>query len=312
MNHRHLLALDWGSSRLRAAWLDDHGQAIEERSFARGVLTVPPGEFAEVFQRCVGDWMQRPGALCLMSGMVGSQQGWQQTAYGACPAGFDDIAAKLNWVEPGRIAIVPGLCCNHTGLAGSGALATIPDVMRGEETQILGALQYLAMQDGLLVLPGTHSKWAHVQGGKIQHFSTFMTGEFYALLRQHSILSRTLPTVDDDIDWAAFDQGVAVAERSTSLLQSAFSVRALSLFDRMAAASRPSYLSGLLIGEELRAQVLSLDSQVVLVGADDLTQRYERALSTRGVAVQRVGSEVTWLGLWALAQKLQIEAGERR
>ena len=312
MNYRHLLALDWGSSTLRAAWLDEHGQAIEERSFARGVLTVPPGKFPEVFANCVGDWMQRPDALCLMSGMVGSQQGWQQTAYCACPAGFDDIAAKLSWIEPGRIAIVPGLCCDHAGLADSEDLATIPDVMRGEETQILGALQRSDIQDGLLVLPGTHSKWAHVQGGKIQHFSTFMTGEFYALLRQHSILSRTLPAVDDAIDWSAFDQGLALANRSTSLLQSAFSVRVLSLFDRLPAASRSSYLSGLVIGEELRAQVLSSSSNVVLVGADALTQRYERALSTRGVSVKRVGAEATWLGLWALAQRLLTEKTNQR
>jgi 2-dehydro-3-deoxygalactonokinase len=310
LNHRHLLALDWGSSTLRAAWLDDHGQAIEERSFARGVLTVPPGEFPEVFQSCVGDWMQRPDAFCLMSGMVGSQQGWQQTAYCACPAGFDEVAAKLSWIEPGRIAIVPGLCCDHAGLAESRDLSTIPDVLRGEETQILGALQGLDMQDGLLVLPGTHSKWAHVRGGKIHHFSTFMTGEFYALLRQHSILARTLPAVDDAIDWPAFDQGIAVAQRSTSLLQSAFSVRTLSLFDRLPAASRSSYLSGLVIGEELRAQSPSSSSNVVLVGADALTLRYARAFSTRGASVKRVGTESTWLGLWALAQRLSIKDGK--
>jgi 2-dehydro-3-deoxygalactonokinase len=310
LNHCHLLALDWGSSTLRAAWLDDHGQAIEERSFARGVLTVQPSEFPEVFQNCVGDWMQRPGALCLMSGMVGSQQGWQQAAYCACPAGFDEVAAKLSWIEPGRIAIVPGLYCDHAGLAESPDLSTIPDVMRGEETQILGALQGLGMQDGLLVLPGTHSKWAHVQGGKIHHFSTFMTGEFYALLRQHSILSRTLPAVEDTTDWPAFDQGIAVAERSASLLQSAFSVRALSLFDRLPAASRNSYLSGLVIGEELRAQVSSSSSNVVLIGADALTLRYARAFSTRGASVKRVGAEATWLGLWALAQRLSTKGGK--
>jgi 2-keto-3-deoxy-galactonokinase len=139
--------------------------------------------------------------------LAGIQQGWQQAAYCACPAGFDEVAAKLSWIEPGRIAIVPGLYCDHAGLAESPDLSTIPDVMRGEETQILGALQGLGMQDGLLVLPGTHSKWAHVRGGKIHHFSTFMTGEFYTLLRQHSILSRTLLTVENTADWPAFDQG---------------------------------------------------------------------------------------------------------
>lgn len=257
--------------------------------------------------------MQRPGALCLMSGMVGSQQGWQPSAYCACPAGFDDIAAKLSWVEPGRIAMVPGLCCEHPGLPNctEGAeLATIPDVMRGEETQILGALEHLQMHDGLLVLPGTHSKWVRVQGGKIQSFSTFMTGEIYALLRQHSVLARTLPADagEIEIDWTAFDQGVAIAETAQSLLQSAFSVRTLSLFERLPAASRPSYLSGLVIGEEIRAQRLLVNSSVVLVGAEGLTQRYQRALQTRlarAAAVRCVGAEATWLGSWTLSQKLR-------
>ena len=307
LKHRNLVAVDWGSSALRAARLDEAGQVIEERASARGVLTVAPGEFPTVFESCVSDWMQRPGALCLMSGMVGSQQGWQQAAYCACPAGFDEIAAKLSWIEHDRIAIVPGLCCDHSGLSGSDHLPKIPDVMRGEETQILGALQRFGIQDGLLVLPGTHSKWVHVEAGKIQHFSTFMTGEIYALLRQHSILARTMPALDGDIDWLAFDQGVAVAKRSSSLLESAFRVRTLSLFDRMTEASRPSYLSGLVIGEELRAQALSHNSHIFLVGADALTLRYERALSMRSISVQRVGSEATWLGLWTLSQRLQIE-----
>ena len=303
MSGRALLAIDWGSSSLRGAWLDEQGQTVEERTFPRGILTVAPGEFATVFEACFGDWMQRPDALCLMSGMVGSQQGWLQAAYCACPAGFEDIASSLAWVERGRIAIVPGLCCEH---------ARMPDVMRGEETQVFGALQLLGLQDGLLVLPGTHSKWVKVQAGKIQYFSTFMTGEFYALLRQHSILARTLPEVDRDIDWTAFDQGVASAQRSSSLLQTAFSVRTLSLFERMAGASLPSYLSGLVIGEELRAQALSTGAHVILIGADTLTQRYERALSQRGVSVQRVGAEASWRGLWALAQTFNLDSSVDR
>ncbi len=297
MSGRSLLAVDWGTSSLRGAWLDVRGQAVEERSFARGILSVAPGEFASVFDGCFGDWMQRPDALCLMSGMVGSQQGWLPAAYCACPAGFDDLASSLAWVERGRIAIAPGLCCEQAGL---------PDVMRGEETQVFGALQLLGLRDGLLVLPGTHSKWVNVQAGKIQYFSTLMTGEFYALLRRHSILARTLPEVDDDIDWAAFEQGVALALRSSSLLQTAFSVRTLSLFERMAGASLTSYLSGLVIGEELRTQALPAGADVVLIGSDALNQRYERALSQRGVSVQRVGAEASWRGLWALAQTFNL------
>ncbi|MCM2341530.1 2-dehydro-3-deoxygalactonokinase [Rhodoferax sp.] len=293
MKGRALLAVDWGTSSLRGAWLDARGQTVEERSFARGILTVAPGEFPSVFNACFGDWMQRPDAFCLMSGMVGSKQGWLEAPYCTCPAGFTEVAAKLAWVEPARVAIVSGLCCDNDG---------IPDVMRGEETQIFGALQLLGLQEALLVLPGTHSKWVRVQAGQIQSFSTFMTGEFFALLRQHSILSRTLPASDGDFDREAFDQGVTLALRSSSLLHSAFSTRTLSLFDRLPAASLPSYLSGLVIGEEVRAQTLPVHAEVVIIGSESLTQRYQRALALRDVSACRVGSQATWAGLWAIAQ----------
>ncbi|KVW90372.1 MAG: 2-dehydro-3-deoxygalactonokinase [Rhodoferax sp.] len=295
MNVRTLLAVDWGTSSLRGAWLDARGQAVEERSFARGILTVAPGEFAPAFESCFGDWMQRPDALCLMSGMVGSKQGWLEAPYCTCPAGFEEVAANLAWVKPGRVAIVPGLVCEHDGL---------PDVMRGEETQVFGALQLLGLQDALLVLPGTHSKWVRVQAGRIQSFATFMTGEFFALLRQHSILSRTLPASDGAFDSEAFDQGVTLALRGNSLLHTAFSTRTLSLFDRLPAAALPSYLSGLVIGEELRAQTLQANTHVVIIGSAALTQRYQNALALRGVPAQRIGSEATWAGLWAIAQTI--------
>ena len=290
-----LLAVDWGTSSLRGALLDSQGRVIEERSFARGILTVAPGEFATVFEACFAKWAGAAGVFCLISGMAGSKQGWLEAPYCACPAGFDEVASQLAWVEAGRIAIVPGLSCEHDG---------IPDVMRGEETQVLGALQLLGLRDGLMVLPGTHSKWVQVRAGKIKGFSTFMTGEFYALLRQHSLLARSLPETDGEVDWAAFDEGVAAALRGAGLLQTAFSVRTLSLFGRMAAHRLPSYLSGLVIGEEIRTQALPPGEQVVLIGSELLTGRYERALAQRQALVRRVGAEASWRGLWALAQTL--------
>lgn len=308
MSDRTLVALDWGTSSLRGARLAADGQVLEERSFARGILTVAPGEFPSVFESCFGDWMKAPGALCLMSGMVGSQQGWLEAPYCSCPAGFEEVASKLAWVTPGRVAIVPGLVCEHEGIPDVTRLNRIPDVMRGEETQIFGALKLLGRQDALLVLPGTHSKWVRVQAGRIQSFSTFMTGEFFALLRQHSILSRTLPVnasaSDGEFDSEAFEQGVTLALRSDSLLHSAFSVRTLSLFDRLPAAALPSYLSGLVIGEELRAQTLKSGDELIIIGSEVLTQRYQNALALRSVAAQRIGSQATWAGLWAIAQTI--------
>lgn len=293
-----LVAVDWGTSSLRLARLNAQGQVLEERSSAQGILNIPVGQFASVFIAACADWMRHGADLCLMSGMVGSRQGWQEAPYCACPAGFGDIAQALAWVTPApggvRLAIVPGLSCEHDG---------VPDVMRGEEVQVFGALRLLGLDDATLVLPGTHSKWVTVRGRRIEGFSTFMTGEFYALLRQHSILARTLAPQDGALDEAAFDQGVEHALTGGSLLGTAFSTRTLSLFGRMAEQALPSYLSGLVIGEELRAQAPA-GGTVVVIGAPALTQRYKRALAQTGISTLNVGAEATWQGLWAISQTL--------
>ena len=293
---RSLVAIDWGTSSLRGARLGDDGSVLEERSFARGILTVPAGGFAAVFDALFGDWMQAPDELALIAGMAGSRQGWTEAPYCACPAGLTEVAAQLAWVVPGRIAIVPGLSCEHSGA---------PDVMRGEETQIFGALRLLGIDRGTLLLPGTHSKWAQVAGGRIHEFATAMTGEFYALLRQHSILARTLPAEDGAFDGAAFDAGVGHALRSPGLLQSAFSARTLALFERQPEAQRPSYLSGLVIGEELRARAPASVDPVIVIGAEALTQRYARALAALGVPTVAIGAPAAWRGLYEIAQKIE-------
>lgn len=291
---KRLLAIDWGTSSLRGALLDTAGRVLEERSFARGILSVAAGQFPAVFEHCFGDWMA-PGTLCLISGMAGSQQGWREAPYCACPAGFSDIAARLEWVDAGRIAIVPGLKTEKNG---------VPDVMRGEETQVFGALLLLGLNNARLVLPGTHSKWVSVAERRVTDFSTWMTGEFYALLRHHSILARTLPDNDAKPDAEAFGQGVAHALRGPGLLHTAFSTRTLALFKRMAADALPSYLSGLVIGEELKSQSLQSGDAVVVMGAEALTVRYEHALRQLGVSAQRVGDNATWRGLRAIADTL--------
>ena len=319
-----LVAVDWGTSALRGALLDDHGHVLEQVSGGQGILQVPQDEFGTVFEANFAHWTSGGGQfdsisspLALISGMAGSQQGWLEAPYCPCPAGFDDLAARLAWVQPRRIAIVPGLCCEHDG---------VPDVMRGEEVQIFGALQLMGLQDAQIVLPGTHSKWASVRAGRILHFRSFMTGEFFALLRQHSILSRTLPTpsaadsmgsfnslsdpgaasAQRAADLAAFDDGVAHALRSKSLLNTAFSARTLALFKRRTPTELVNYLSGLVIGEELRAQDLSSLNEVIVVGSEALTTRYARALTHAGVQVRCVGAEATWQGLWAVSQALAL------
>lgn len=294
-----LVAVDWGTSSLRAARLGPRGEVLEERSSPQGILHVPPEGFATVFEALCADWTRAGSTFCLMSGMIGSRQGWLEAPYCPCPAGFDSLTRHLAWVQPGRTAIVPGLSCER---------GNVPDVMRGEEVQVFGALQLLGLEDGLLVLPGTHSKWVRVERGHITSFSTFMTGEFYALLRQHSLLARSLPAEDGPLDIAAFERGLALARSGGSLLASAFSVRTLALFDRMATTALPSYLSGLVIGEELHASLVPGDQNppVVVIGSPTLTERYVHALRFSGVEALPVGAQATWQGLWAIARNLNL------
>lgn len=295
----NVVAVDWGTSSLRVARLGHDGHAIEEREFPRGILTVPAGGFPQVFDEACGAWMKSPGSLAVICGMAGSQQGWKEAPYVPCPAGFAQIASELTWIEPKRIAIVPGLVCQSGGA---------PDVVRGEETKALGVLRLLGLKDARIVMPGTHCKWARARSGRIESFATFMTGEFYAVLRQHSIFARTMPEHDSELDEQALLHGVAHAIRTGNLLHAAFSARTLSLFDRVTKQAAPSYLSGLLVGEELRTQNLESNEPLVLVGAEKLTQRYGIALTHLGFAFRTLGQEATWLGLHAIAQSLERES----
>ncbi len=292
---RPLVAVDWGTSSLRVARIDGEGGVLEERSSERGVLSVPPGGFPQVLQEAAGDWLAAPDSLCLVSGMAGSRQGWQEAPYCNCPAGFEEVAHALAWIAPGRIAVVPGLCFEFLGT---------PDVLRGEEVQVFGAMELLGLAGGVFVLPGTHCKWVRAAEGRVQSFATFMSGEFYRVLREHSILARTLPAEDGPLQQAAFLRGVRHAQQARSLLHSAFSARTLALFGQLPPQDLPSYLSGLVIGEELRSRALH-GLEVVLIGAPELTARYALALGTLGCASRSLGTEAAWRGHWALARSLQ-------
>ena len=285
-----LIAVDWGTSSLRGARLDEAGRVLEEKSAPLGILNVPDGDFAAVFSSLFSDWMKPVDSVCLISGMAGSRQGWAEAPYVACPAGPDELRRRLHWIEPGRIALVPGL---------SDEQGDVPDVMRGEEVQIFGAMRLAGLTEGLFVLPGTHSKWATVQGGRVTGFRTCMTGEFYGLLSQHSILARTLDA-DAALDEAVFLRGVTGAGNGEGLLHNAFGVRALALFGRLSPAQSASYLSGLLIGEELHLQKLPAGREVIAIGAAALTARYALALSQSGARVRAFGAEATWAGVRAL------------
>lgn len=293
----NLVAIDWGTSSLRGALIAADGTVLEEQSHARGILTVSAGEFSAIFESLFAAWMGPAGTRCLISGMAGSKQGWIEAPYCPCPAGAADVGRAIVDIEPDRISIVPGLSDEHDG---------VPDVMRGEEVQIFGAMALAGVSEGVFVLPGTHNKWVTVREGRVMGFRTFMTGEFYALLTQHSILGRMLDA-DAPLDEAAFMQGVTQSDNNHGVLHNAFGARTLPLFERMARAEVASYLSGLLIGEELRTQSLHAAGNVMLIGSPALTQRYALALHTLGVKSRTMGAEATWAGLHALSSSLPLK-----
>jgi 2-dehydro-3-deoxygalactonokinase len=275
-----LIALDWGTTSLRAYLVDGDG-GIEDRIEAPlGIQQVPDGDFGGTFDRIVGPWLERRDPPPVVaSGMIGSRQGWREAPYVECPAGAADLAGKwLAVVSPAghNVRLIPGVM--QLGADG------VPDVMRGEETQVIGCLEADASSRRVFVLPGTHSKWVVVEAGRIVRFATFMTGELYAALSHHTILGRLMEGEADDP--AAFRRGVEHAGRGgAGLLRRLFSARTLPLFDRLPATGVASYLSGLLIGAEIAeasawAGTPHIAAQrPTIVGSPALGARYKDALA---------------------------------
>jgi 2-dehydro-3-deoxygalactonokinase len=289
-----LLACDWGTTNLRAWTLDGNGAVVAQQDFPLGVSKLAPGEAARRFESDVRPALDARGLPAVLCGMIGSNLGWTAVPYAACPAGLGDLAKGLTSVAD-NVRIVPGLRCE--GIAGA------PDVMRGEETQILGWLaQHPARREGrhLLCHPGTHAKWVLIEEGRIARFVTAMTGELFAVLGQHSLLKSDAPATDD----AAFDEGLAAAGQGDALAARLFTARARIVGGKAEARSTPSYLSGLLIGAEVASvpKLLGdLPGHVSLLGDAALCLRYRRALVRTGVAVEAFDGEAAAIaGLFAL------------
>lgn len=294
-----LIAADWGTTNCRAFLFVDDLQVQETREAPIGILGVAEGRFAEALDGLIGDWLRRsPPLPLLLSGMIGSRQGWVEAPYVACPADAAKIAGGLAETTAfGRVVrFVPGLSAP--------ALAGGQDVLRGEEVQILGALALESPGAGpaVLCLPGTHSKWAVVEGGAVQRFVTFMTGEAYAVLRAHSILGRLM--ADDAEDEAAFAAGVMRSGAAGGLLHHLFGVRTAGLFAELPAAHLGSFLSGLLIGHELRAGLAAMPAlpEVLIVGAPGLAQHYVQGLGLLGRSARTIdGAAAAAKGLARIA-----------
>lgn len=299
-----LVALDWGTSSLRAYLLGGDGEIVARVDEPQGILQVKDGDFAGLYGRIVGPWLRRnPAMPALGCGMIGSRQGWREAPYAACPAGLDALAAALTPVETphGTFHIVSGM--NVIDADG------VPDVMRGEETQILG--QFGPGQGGVAVLPGTHSKWVLVEDGRIGRFATFMTGEAFAALKGHTILGRLM--TGDAPDAAAFargvDHGAKPPESRGGLLHRLFSARTLGLFDQARPEALSSYLSGLMIGSEIAEAIAWLGrapDRVTVIGGAALSELYVTALARRSIDSAPGTPDAAALGLLRIARAAKL------
>ena len=296
-----LIAIDWGTSSFRAWALDVDGVIVDEIDQKTGILAVADGDFDGVFEAAVGRWLaDAPDLPVIASGMITSRNGWCETPYLPLPLKADDLAAALTrfTTKKGRIVhFVTGTARNPE--------AGLPDVMRGEETELVGHLAAGGADSGVFVMPGTHSKWALAEAGALIDFSTYMTGEVFAVLKAHSILGR-LMVPDAPADAEAFRRGVDVArEAKTSILAQIFSARALALFDRLAPEAIADYLSGLLIGEEVRSGLAANGGAetVTLIGRGSLADRYAEALGAFGVSVSYAPQSMARLGLLEIGRQ---------
>jgi 2-dehydro-3-deoxygalactonokinase len=290
-----LIAIDWGTSNLRAFRLDEAGRITERRSSAGGILSVPEGRFTEALLAQVSDWLAAGEDRVLLSGMIGSRQGWVETRYLSCPAGLADLAGAVIRIpfDGADVRLIPGVM----GVDDDG----IPEVMRGEETEAMGMMDACG-GEGLICLPGTHSKWIHLSNNTIGNVITCMTGEVYAALRKGTILGRTM-TADVAVDSDAFLRGVTRAADSGGLLHHLFSVRTLVLTNQLKEEASASYLSGMLIGHEVRS-MMPPSSHVHVGGAAPLRSLYAQAIEACGGSFTIEDEDAAARGLAAIGRRL--------
>jgi len=318
-----LVTLDWGTSSQRAWLLDDGGRPVDVRRADRGLLSITrdldgadPAELAsayeQVFWTTCGDWLEEhPGLPTLACGMVGSRQGWREAGYRTVPASLELSAEDLTTVEhrAGVAHLVPGL---RVPTVTGGAPG---DVMRGEETQVVGILDALRDRERsrTLVLPGTHTKWVSVRDRKVMTFTTSTSGELYGLVLQHGILGRTArPGVPDE---EAFRRGVSAGSppATRGALVELFGARVLVLEGRLEPSSVPDYVSGVLIADEVAHLLPTVadPGHVVVCGAGDLCRRYAAVLSAVGVDADVVTEDATVRGLWKIAVSTGLASAGR-
>lgn len=295
------IGVDWGTTTFRAFRFGEDDSALEIRRAEAGIRAIDDADFEGALEHLVGDWLDMADNVpVVLSGMIGSRQGWIEAPYLSCPADLGDLAGglvPLDLARGRRIYVVPGLSYRDAG--------GVPDVMRGEEVQILGAIERLDTEVATLCLPGTHSKWAWVEGRHVTGFATHMTGEVFDVLRRHSILGTMIEHAAWDQD--AFQRGVARAAQTDAggLLHQLFGVRAAGLFGELSPETSGAFLSGLVIGYELRAALASHPGGPVrLIGDEGLVPLYRQALAGFGIEAVDGPMDAAARGLAVLASRV--------
>ena len=298
-----LIAVDWGTTRLRAALLAADGGVLDETESGDGIGTLSGGHEA-AFERLVGDWPKVPA---IMAGMIGSRQGWREAPYVSCPATPAALAGGIIRFDTGAgrpVAIVPGIMLRSPDRDG--------DVIRGEETQIVGLIDR-GGADGIVILPGTHSKWATIAQGAITGFHTFLTGEMFELLSRHSFLRHSVAVDGRDLSAVPdFTRAVRrTVEGGLPFLAAIFSVRARQLLDGVSREDNLAYLSGLVIGGEIAAArdagAYKDGAPIRIVGAKSLARAYHKAFAAIGRPTEQIdGTEMVVAGLVHLARVIGL------
>lgn len=244
----------------------------------------------------IGDWLEKGETHVLLCGMVGSRQGWVESAYLPCPVGIEDLAKATVRIpfQKAHVELIPGVA----GTDENG----VPELMRGEETQTMGVVES-CHGNGLVCFPGSHSKWIHLKDARISNFRTHFTGELFAAVRKCTILGRTMTSADACLG-ESFERGVARSGESGGLLHHLFGVRTLTLSHQLQEEDSPSYLSGLLIGHEVRC-AMPRASTVHLVGSTPLCSLYARVVEICGGTPKVEGSEAAARGMTAIGARLK-------
>jgi 2-dehydro-3-deoxygalactonokinase len=282
------VGIDWGTSNLRG-WAMRGGEALASAQSKDGMGSLDRDAFGPALARLTEGWTLSDATPMFACGMVGSRQGWIEAPYRAVPAApLGGEAAQVAW-DGHHVHVLPGL-----------KQQSPPDVMRGEETQISGFLSLNDGWDGVICLPGTHTKWVQVSAGEVVSFQTFMTGELFALLSEGSVLRHSVAGEVTDV--SAFDAAVEeTISRPEKLASRLFSIRAEDLLNGVGAAVARARLSGLLVGAELAAaRAYWLGTQIAVIGAEPHAGLYARALEAQGAPATRTDADrMTRAGLTA-------------